>query len=154
MAPFATLVSTAWLLAILTAPLLPTTLSASVYAVGSLVCHQRPERSFHIGELQLAVCARCVGIYAGAAIGALAVAAQSALKAPPHMRPAGIFQRGRWMLVVGALPTAITVALEGAGLWPTTNIVRAVAGFPLGLAAALVVTGALATINYGNKIRT
>lgn len=147
MAPFAALLSAVWLLSILTAPLLPTTLSASVYVVGSLVCHQLPERSFHIGAFQLAVCARCVGIYAGAAIGALAVAAQFAFNAP-HMRPAGIVHRARWMLVVGALPTAITVALEGAGLWPTTTIVRAVAGFPLGLAAALVVTSALATLNY------
>jgi uncharacterized membrane protein len=153
MAPFAALLSAVWLLFILTAPMLPTTLSASVYAVGSLVCHQLPERSFHIGALQLPVCARCVGIYTGAAIGALAAAAQLAFNAH-HMWPAGSFQRARWMLVVGALPTAVTVALEGAGLWPTTNIVRAVAGFPLGLVAGLVVTGALATLNYRDKTRT
>jgi uncharacterized membrane protein len=146
MAPFAALLSAVWLLSILTAPLLPTTLSASVYLVGSLVCHQLPERSFHIGAFQLPVCARCVGIYGGAALGALGVAVQSALDAH-RPRRAHPFKRVRWILALGALPTAITLVLESAGLWPTTNIVRAIAGFPLGLAAALVVTSALATLN-------
>lgn len=31
----------------------------------SSVCHQIPERSFHIAETSLAVCHRCTGIYAG-----------------------------------------------------------------------------------------
>src|SRR5262245_44774100 len=132
------LLSTAWLFLILTAALLPTALSASVYAVGSLVCHQLPDRSFHIGSFQLPVCARCVGIYVGGALGALAVAAQSALYAP-RTRTITVVQDARWILVLGALPTVITVSLESAGWWPTTNMVRAVAGFPLGLAAAVVV---------------
>jgi len=142
MAPLA-LVSTAWLLAILTAPSLPTALSASIYAVGSLVCHQLPERSFHLGGFQLPVCARCVGIYCGAAIGAVGTVV---------MKPAGIPRLARQILLLGALPTAITVVVESAGMWATTNIVRAVAGFPLGLVAALVVTSALPTLNYRDKI--
>src|SRR6266540_2695250 len=48
--------------------------SAAIYGVGSLVCHQRPERSFHIWGAQLPVCARCAGIYAGAAVAAVAAA--------------------------------------------------------------------------------
>jgi uncharacterized membrane protein len=153
MAPIAALLSTAWLFLILTAPLLPTALSASVYAAGSLLCHQLPERSFHIGAFQLPLCARCVGIYSGAAIGAFVVSVQSALTAH-HIRPARLVQRARRILVLGALPTAITVALESGGLWPTSNIVRAVAGVPLGVVAALVVTSALATLHYRDKIRT
>jgi uncharacterized membrane protein len=143
MAPFAALLSMAWLLSILTAPLLPAAISASVYAVGSLVCHQLPERSFHLGGFQLPVCARCVGIYGGAAIGALGASV---------MRLAAVPRRARPILVLGALPTAITVALESVGLWPTTNIVRAAAGFPLGVVAALVVTSVLPTINYRHQI--
>jgi uncharacterized membrane protein len=143
MAPAAAWLSIAWLLAILTAPLLPTALSASIYSVGSLVCHQLPERSFHLGGFQLPVCARCAGIYGGAAVGALGAVV---------MRRAAVPRRVRQILVLAALPTAITVALDTAGLWPTTNIVRAAAGFPLGLVAALVVTSALATINYRDQI--
>ena len=37
----------------------------------ALVCHQRPERSFWIFGAPVAVCARCLGIYLGAAIGLL-----------------------------------------------------------------------------------
>jgi uncharacterized membrane protein len=143
MAPIAALLSTAWLLAILTAPWLPTALSASIYSVGSLVCHQLPERSFHLGGFQLPVCARCVGIYSGAAIGALGASV---------IRLAAIPRRARQIMGLAALPTAITVVLESAGLWPTTNIVRAAAGFPLGLVAALVVTSVLPTINYRDQI--
>jgi uncharacterized membrane protein len=143
MAPVAALLAMAWLLSILTAPLLPAAISASVYAVGSLVCHQLPERSFHLGGFQLPVCARCVGIYGGVAIGALGASVMRLTAVPRHARQ---------ILVLGALPTAITVALESVGLWPTTNIVRAAAGFPLGVVAALVVTGALATLHYRDQI--
>jgi hypothetical protein len=30
-------------------------ISAAIYEIGSLVCHQRPERSFHLWGAQLAV---------------------------------------------------------------------------------------------------
>jgi uncharacterized membrane protein len=152
MASIAALLSTAWLLAILSAPLLPTALSATVYAVGSLVCHQLSERSFHLGTSQLPVCGRCLGIYSGAALGALMTVAP-AVFGTRQLRQA-ISDHARWMLVGGALPTVVTFALENAGLWPTTNIVRAAAGFPLGVVAALVVVSALATLNYRDQIRT
>jgi uncharacterized membrane protein len=152
MAPFAALLCTTWLLAIVTAPVLPAALSATVYAVGSLVCHQLSERSFHLGAFQLPVCARCAGIYSGAAFGALIVVVQSACRTRDLQR--AVSERARWMLVAGALPTLITFALENAGLWPATNVVRAAAGFPLGFVTALVVVSALATLNYRDQIRT
>ena len=46
--------------------------AAAVYAAGSLVCHQRPERSFHLAGAQLPVCARCLGLYVGGFVGAIA----------------------------------------------------------------------------------
>src|SRR5260221_7816536 len=49
----------------------------AVYGMGSVLCHQRPERSFHLWGVQLPVCARCVGVYAGAALLALAAAARA-----------------------------------------------------------------------------
>src|SRR5262249_50728026 len=48
-------------------------LSAVVYEVGSLVCHQLSNRSFHAWGAQMPVCARCTGLYVGAAAAALAV---------------------------------------------------------------------------------
>ena len=38
-------------------------------AVGYAVCHQIPERSFHIGDRPISLCARCSGMYLGAFIG-------------------------------------------------------------------------------------
>lgn len=63
---------TAWLVAIFWAPYLRSHASPwerFVYSVFSPVCHQLPSRSFHILGQPLAVCARCLGIYAGFFIG-------------------------------------------------------------------------------------
>ncbi|MEW5940672.1 MAG: DUF2085 domain-containing protein [Chloroflexota bacterium] len=38
-------------------------------AVGYAVCHRIDERSFHIGDRQLPLCARCSGTFTGAAVG-------------------------------------------------------------------------------------
>ena len=48
-------------------------LSFGTYLVGSLLCHQRPDRSFFLWGSQMPVCARCLGIYAGAALAAIAL---------------------------------------------------------------------------------
>ena len=45
--------------------------SAGVYSGFSAACHQMPERSFSREGFPLAVCARCFGLYAGAAAGVL-----------------------------------------------------------------------------------
>ena len=50
--------------------------SAVVYGVGGVVCHQRPDRSFHTGGLRWPVCARCAGLYVSAGAGALVAAPQ------------------------------------------------------------------------------
>ena len=131
----------AWLAWLIVAPLLPSPLAAVTYALGSFICHQRPERSFHLGIAQLPVCARCIGIYAGAALASLGWALVRF-----DMAVAG--RRGRWLFVLATMPTAITVAVEWAGVWQPSNIVRAVAGLPLGAAASLVVIGALTTLHY------
>src|ERR1044072_9298952 len=49
----------AWFALAVLAPVLPAALAAAVYTVGSLICHQMPDRSFHWPGAQLAVCARC-----------------------------------------------------------------------------------------------
>jgi hypothetical protein len=58
--------SVVWFALVVLAPDLPPALAAIVYGIGGVVCHQRPERSFHWHGAQLAVCARCTGIYLGA----------------------------------------------------------------------------------------
>ena len=121
-------------------------MSVAAYALGALVCHQIPERSFHYADAQLAVCARCTGIYGGVVVALLWLTVTAR-----GLRVAGtsgdeISMSRRWLLL-GALPTVITVALERVGGWPATNIVRFVAGMPLGAALALV-AGRAATLHY------
>ena len=110
-------------------------LTMAVYHAGSLVCHQRPERSFHLAGAQLPVCARCFGLYLSGAVG-LVVASRR--------RGSIAAATSRLVLVVGALPIAVTVALEWLGLIHTTNIVRMLTGLPLGFAAAVVIVRSLA----------
>jgi uncharacterized membrane protein len=136
---FAFLAAT-WLILLATAPgaRLGVPISGLVYAFGSLICHQRPERSFYLGVAQLPVCARCYGLYLGAAVGAIGMAAFAGLAGGSR---AGTPDRLRLCLVVAALPTAITWLAEAAGVWAPSNVMRFVAALPLGVAAAL-------TVNY------
>ena len=62
-------------LAPLAAPLLAGTFPLTALLIRnffSLLCHQDPDRSFLLGGAPAAVCVRCLGIYWGAAMGALA----------------------------------------------------------------------------------
>ena len=68
-APLVAFLAIAWVSLIVAAPLLPAAPAGILYALGSRICHQISERSFHLGVAQLPVCARCLGIYAGFAIG-------------------------------------------------------------------------------------
>ena len=113
-------------------------LSGITYLVGSLLCHQRPDRSFHAGVAQVPVCARCCGIYLGAVAGALrAVVMSGALDGSRLWTRAGL----RNLLVISAVPTALTWVLEAAGIWAASNVVRFVAALPVGAAVAV-------TVNY------
>jgi uncharacterized membrane protein len=137
----------AWLALLVTAPVLPVPLAGTLYAIGSRICHQIPARSFHLFGSQLPVCGRCLGIYAGAAIGAVVAAAGGVLVS----RLIRITPRA--LLVLGGVPTALTLLLEWSGAWSGSNVGRAAAGVPLGAAAALVVAQALATLDYGRCVQ-
>jgi uncharacterized membrane protein len=136
-APLLLFVAIAWLAVLMAAPFLPAVPAAFVYLFGSRICHQIAERSFHLDGAQLPVCARCFGIYAGFAAGLL-------------FAPARV--RVRRVLLIGAVPTLVTVAAEWAGLWQTSNMARAIAGLSLGIAIGAVVIAALAPragLHYG-----
>ena len=142
-------VAAAWLLLLIAAPLLSTPLAAALYAAGSLICHQLPDRSFHVQGSQLPVCARCFGLYAGSAVGT--VAAAVAFARSPLPRQSSGLQR-RWVLwlvtISAAAPTLATFAAEWGMGWPVSNVVRTVAALPLGCVVAFVVVRAAATLHY------
>src|SRR6266576_3861624 len=94
--------ATVWLALLVSAPLLPIPLAGLLYALGSRICHQLPARSFHLFAAQLPVCARCLGIYTGAAAGSL-------LATSTHVRSSANRLSPRMLLVGGSIPTALTL---------------------------------------------
>jgi uncharacterized membrane protein len=151
-APALALTALTWLALLIVTPLAPSAIATLMYAAGAVICHQLPERSFHLTGFQLPVCARCLGIYAGAAAAASI-----------HVLGVFVADSARWRLLspatarrvflVSALPTLVTVALEWAGAWSGTNVVRAMAGVALGIGGALVVMSAVATLHYSECLR-
>jgi uncharacterized membrane protein len=107
------------------------TAAAFLYQGASLICHQRPERSFHLAGVQLPVCARCAGLYVSGAAAALAACSgRRRLTLAPRAT--------RAVFAVAAVPTALTLAIEFAGLVHPSNSVRALAALPLGAAAGWI----------------
>ncbi|MDQ3488482.1 MAG: DUF2085 domain-containing protein [Acidobacteriota bacterium] len=122
-----------WVLLVVAAPagLGTASLSAIVaylYVAGSQICHQITERSFAYGGVQFPVCARCFGLYLSGALSA----ALAWLWSPRQLRWT------RPALLVAAIPTGATWALEFAGLVGFSNISRALAALPLGGVAGWV----------------
>lgn len=105
--------------------------AAVVYQGAGLICHQRPERSFHISGFQQPVCARCAGLYLSGAAAALAawIAGRG--------RVLGT-RRARVLLAAAAVPTAATVGLEALHIMYPSSAARAVSALPLGAAAGWV----------------
>jgi uncharacterized membrane protein len=106
----------------------------ALWPVYGIICHQRPERSFFIAATQMPVCARCTGLYVGAALAVpLAFLVASAVPS----------QRARRIFAAAALPTAITWTLEAGGAIAFSNAARFAAALPLGVAAAWLVLAVL-----------
>jgi hypothetical protein len=138
--------ATAWLVTLVAAPYIVAaganhrslqTGAALVYLAGGAVCHQRADRSFHVWGVQMPVCARCTGIYAGAALGAAAAGARAARRAGRRGRLT--VARARTLLAAAAVPTLAAWLGEWAGVAAPSGMVRALGAVPLGAAAAWVV---------------
>lgn len=136
------LLATAWAAGIGAAPLVrgavdgngAAQMAALTYAAGALVCHQRPDRSFHVAGVQLPVCARCAALYwSGAAglIGWLLIRSRVG-------RHTTRTRFRRWLIILG-VPAAVTYLAAIAGVWDPSNVIRAMSSAPLGvgLGAAL-----------------
>jgi len=130
-----------WAAVLVAAPYLAHASGATgvLYAVGSLICHQQPERSFHLAGAQLPVCGRCLGVYLGGAAGAVLWMVWSRQRARGMSR-----ERALTLLAIAALPTGVTVAGAIAGLADPSNAWRAALALPLGFAGGRLVA-AMAT---------
>jgi uncharacterized membrane protein len=89
----------------------------------SPICHQLPERSFHLFSEPMAVCSRCAGIYYGFMITLLAY---------PHIRGRlGRRMQSVKVLIWAALPMLIDVVLSALGIL-SKNVLHALTGSILG----------------------
>jgi uncharacterized membrane protein len=110
-------------------------------AIGYAVCHRISHRSFHIGDTQFSVCARCSGQYLGAVIGLLYLT---------------IFRRYRigrppWSVIVILLAWAVGYAVDGVNsflhlipftrqfwIYEPSNSIRLATGMGVGLGISII----------------
>jgi uncharacterized membrane protein len=115
------------------APLLSATghslLARPIYFYFHFLCHQDPDRSFQIAGHQMAVCERCVAIYAALFLGGLLFALLRSRLAP--LSPRG--------LLLFALPMAIDGLTQLAGLRESTWELRIITGALFGLGVCWMV---------------
>lgn len=116
-----------------------------VYGLGSTVCHQLPGRSFFLHGAQWPVCARCAGIYAGGALGAIAWVARVRRMAFTWSAAGRAAGAETLALVAAWTPAAITLLYEWTtGITPS-NLARALSGLPAGFVVGWIVVTATAS---------
>lgn len=98
--------------------------AGSVYNTFSYVCHQIPERSFHLAGHKFAVCSRCTGLYSGLALAALIYPLTRSLQRTETPRLV-------W-LILSTVPLAIDFVLGYFSIWTNTHLSRFVTGGVLG----------------------
>ncbi len=116
--------------------------ASTIYKTFSYLCHQIPERSFHLANHPFAVCSRCTGLYAGLAFATLAYPLVRSLKQtdPPRII---------W-LILATVPLAIDFLLGYFAIWQNNHFSRFTTGALLGgVVAFFIVPGA---IDVGLKI--
>ena len=105
----------------------------------ALVCHQQAERSFFLFGGTVAVCARCLGIYLGAALGMLV----------------RVRRELAWRLLLGAATiNFIDWLVELAGLHGNWMLARFALGLTLGAAAAMLVAENMEHVKIPTQART
>jgi uncharacterized membrane protein len=109
------------------------------YAIGHWICHQLPARSFHLWDAALPVCARCTGIYVGAAAASLAAVVRPTATNATNVTGALTATQARRLLLVALVPTAITLVYEWTTGTMPANWIRALAGLPLGASVAWLI---------------
>lgn len=132
-----------WIALIVAAPLLRANdfpaAANWIYAPFSYLCHQISVRSFYFAGEQLAVCARCFGVYAGLGFGILVyplVRSVHSGEAPPRV-----------VLFLAPVPILIDFALDFFGVWQNTHFSRVTTGAILGAVCAFFVVPGIVEIN-------
>lgn len=118
----------------------PSGLLGKADAVGYAVCHRIDLRSFHLGQRQLPLCARCTGLYLGAMLGLLY---QSALgrrwAGSPPRRIIAVLVGLLAAFAVDGLNSYFTLFPIGPTLYQPSNVLRLITGTGMGVVIAAAV---------------
>ena len=128
-----------WILVIVFAPLAEANnlgnVSRPIYTFFSFLCHQIPERSFHIEGHAFAVCSRCFGVYFGLLFGFIVY---------PFFRSLDeIEPLSRFWLFLAIIPLVVDWSLGFFEIWENTHLSRFVTGLILGAACGIFIVPAL-----------
>lgn len=138
-----------WTLAIIAAPVARASgiesISNPLYTFFGYICHQLPERTFHILGEQFGVCSRCFGIYFGLVIG---VAVYPLWRGVDTIEPIA-----RFWLFLSLIPVGIDWSLTAFGIWENTQASRLITGLILGFACATFILPALVEIIRNFSLR-
>jgi uncharacterized membrane protein len=131
-----------WVLLIVLAPIAESAGSGSVssplYKFFGYICHQLPERSFHLDAHKFAVCSRCFGVYFGLLVGFVIY--------PLWRRLDDIEPLSRFWLILSLIPIGIDWSLGIFGIWENTHLSRFVTGLILGTACSTFIMPAVVEI--------
>ena len=131
-----------WVLLIVSAPIAAANgmsdFAEPLYNFYGYICHQMPDRSFHVLKHQFAVCSRCFGVYFGLLAGFLIY---PMIRSMDETEPFPRF----WLILAG-FPMAIDWSLTVFGIWENTHFTRITTGLILGFACAVFIVPALAEL--------
>ena len=131
-----------WVFLIVAAPIFAAnsidSFAKPIYSFFSYICHQKSERSFHIGDHAFAVCSRCFGVYFGILLGLVVY--------PLWRRIDEIEPLPRFWLFLSLVPIGIDWTLGVTGIWENNHASRLITGLILGFACATYIIPAVVEI--------
>ena len=140
----------AWLLLIFVPPLAKanglTAIASPLYTFFGFICHQMPDRSFHVLGEKFGVCSRCFGVYFGLVFGFLIY--------PFWRRIDDIEPISRIWLFLSLVPIGVDWLLGVTGIWANTFTSRFLTGLLLGAACATFIVPATVEITRNFTLRT
>jgi uncharacterized membrane protein len=115
-----------------------TSVSSPLYFFFSHLCHQIPDRSFHVLEHQFAVCSRCFGVYFGLLMG---LAIYPLWRSIEDIEPLP-----RLWLFASMVPIGVDWSLGMLDIWQNNHASRFITGLILGVGCATYIIPALVEI--------
>ncbi|WP_428236006.1 DUF2085 domain-containing protein [Gracilimonas sp.] len=110
------------------------------FAIFDVLCHQDPARSYTLSGVQMAVCARCFGIYGALFAGWILLPVYALLK-----KRGQNIEKG-W-LIAAILLNLVDVSGNYFGLWTNTLTSRFIMGALFGLPLAFILVHEFFTLN-------